>query len=426
VGADGVLGPFPSHMPAKRELLCESPALWDTNLPGNKKSYQVDTIMHVLHVIDSMHGGGAESSILEIVPGLERRGVATSIVTLLADDGCLTDRLKQVGITPIRLRNRRPSPFSTSSELLAVIRSLRPDVVHTSLMYSNLFGRVSGRLAHVPVVTTLANLDYGPEHRAHSQVGPWAVRCAHGAELLTAPLTTRFHAISHEVANVMGRRLRIPGSRIQVVYRGRDTARLGVVSPERRLSVRKSLGLEADTPLILSVGRIDQQKGVDTTIKAFKYLSKRIPNAVLLIAGRPGNASVQIEKELFSSPNIRLLGHRTDVPDLMCAADVLSFPSRWEGLGGTVVEAMALRLPLVASNIAPVAEVVGDVGWPLVRPDDPETLSEGLLSVLADTSNDVRRDNAEKRFEKLFTAEAACDGMADFYDKVLSDFRGSR
>lgn len=383
--------------------------------------------MHVLHVIDSMYGGGAESSIVEVVPGLERRGIRTSIVTLMPDDGGLADRLNKVGITPILLPSRRPSPFRTPGELLAVIRSVQPDVLHTSLMYSNLLGRVSGRLARLPIVTTLANLDYGPEHRAHSQAGPWAVRSAHGAELLTARLTTRYHAISHDVAKVMGRRLRIPARRIQVVYRGRDIGRLGVASEERRRSVRKSLGLTPDTPLVISVGRLDQQKGVDTTIKAFMHLSKHMPHAVLLIAGRPGNASAQIQQESSGLPNIRLLGHRTDVPDLMCAADVLSFPSRWEGLGGTLVEALALRLPLVASNLTPVAEVVGDVGWPLVPPDDPESLADALLSVLSDTASiDLRRDMALKRFEKLFTVEAACDGMVDFYARALSDFRGSR
>jgi glycosyltransferase involved in cell wall biosynthesis len=96
-------------------------------------------------------------------------------------------------------------------------------------------------------------------------------------------------------------------------------------------------------------------------------------------------------------------------------------------LGGTLVEALALRLPLVASNLTPIAEVVGDVGWPLVRPDDPESLAEALLSVLSDTTSiDLRRDMALKRFEKLFTVEAACDGMTDFYAKALSGFRGSQ
>ncbi len=383
--------------------------------------------MHVLHVIDSAHGGGAESSILELVPGLERRGIASSIVTLLPDDGGLADRLKRVGITPIKLPTGKPSLLRTPGELLAAIRSVRPDIVHTSLLYANLFGRVSGRLAHTPIVTTLANLDYGPEHRAHSQIGSWAVRAAQGAELLTVPMTTMFHAISHEVANVMGRRLRIPQNRIHVVYRGRDTRRLGTFSLARRSSVRKSLGLAPDTPLVLSVGRLDQQKGVDLTISAFNQLTKHLPDAALLIAGRPGNASAQIEKAALGASNIRLLGHRLDVPDLMCAADVLSFPSRWEGLGGTVVEALALRLPVVASDIAPIAEVLGDVAWPLVGPEDPGGLATALLSVLVDTPmNDVRRDSGVRRFEKFFTAEAACDGMADFYARALCDRRTAR
>jgi glycosyltransferase involved in cell wall biosynthesis len=91
------------------------------------------------------------------------------------------------------------------------------------------------------------------------------------------------------------------------------------------------------------------------------------------------------------------------------------------------VEALALRLPLVASNIAPIAEVVGDVGWPLVPPDDPRALAQSLIAVLTGAAfNDVRRETGEARFEKLFTAEAACDGMVDFYEKTIDSFRGSR
>jgi glycosyltransferase involved in cell wall biosynthesis len=106
----------------------------------------------------------------------------------------------------------------------------------------------------------------------------------------------------------------------------------------------------------------------------------------------------------------------------MCAADVLSFPSRWEGLGGTLVEAMALRLAIVASDILPVAETIGDVGWPLVEPDDGQALAEGLVSVLESGAvNEARKAAGERRFRALFTAEAASDGMARFYQDVLRD-----
>jgi glycosyltransferase involved in cell wall biosynthesis len=309
-------------------------------------------------------------------------------------------------------------------ELRDIIGAQQPDLLHTTLLFANLTGRLAGRTAGTPVITTLANQEYGPEHRANSRYGAWSVRAVHAADLATAPLTTRFHAISHEVARVMGGRLKIRGDRIQVVYRGRDPARLGAPSPDRRLRTRAALGVDPAAPLILSVARLDRQKGVDSTIDAFGRLFSRLPNAILLVAGRPGNASAEVEARARHNPAIRLLGHRTDVPDLMCAADVLSFPSRWEGLGGTLVEAMALRLAIVAADIPPVAETIGAAGWPLVRPGDTGALAAKLISVLeSGTASEARKDAGEKRFRTLFTAEAASDGMAGLYENVLRDTR---
>ncbi len=312
-------------------------------------------------------------------------------------------------------------------ELRNIVRSEHPDLLHTTLFFSNLTGRIAARTASTPVVTTLANQDYGPEHRANSRYGAWSVRAVHAADLMTTPLTTRFHAVSADVARVMCHRLRIPPNRIQVVYRGRDPARLGAPTRDRRLQARAALSVDESAPLVLSVGRLDRQKGVETTIAAFRRLVARMPDAVLLVAGRPGNAAAVVQAEAQRTPAVRLLGHRTDVPDLMCAADVLSFPSRWEGLGGTLIEAMALRLGIVASDIPSVAETIGDLGWPLVRPDDGLALAEGLISVLERSAVDeARKDAGERRFRTLFTAEAASDGMAGLYQNVLRDTRGPR
>ena len=218
----------------------------------------------------------------------------------------------------------------------------------------------------------------------------------------------------------MSSRLRIPQDRIQVVYRGRDPARLGTHTLERRLQARAALSIGATTPVVLSVGRLDRQKGVETTIDAFRLLLRRIPEAMLIIAGRPGNAISVIQAKAQACTAVHLLGHRTDIPDLMCAADVLSFPSRWEGLGGALVEALALRLAIVASDIPPVAEAIGDVGWPLVAPDDASALALELFSVLMDNAeNQAKKDAGERRFRTLFTAESAAEGMAGLYEGVL-------
>lgn len=374
--------------------------------------------MHVLHVIDSMHGGGAETSLLETAPALLSRGVRTSIVTLLADDGALEGRLGALGLTRIRLNHR--DPLHLILELRNIIRAERPDLLHTSLLFANIAGRFAARTFRIPVVTTLANEEYGPEHRANSQYGAWSVRGVQVVDMLTAPLTTCFHAVSADVATVMSQRLRIPADRIRVVYRGRDPARLGTPTVARRMRTRAALSINPEIPVVLSAARLDRQKGVDTTIDAFRNLITHIPGAILLVAGRPGNASAIVRAKAEGRQEIRLLGHRDDVPDLMCAADVLSFPSRWEGLGGTLIEALALRLPIVASDILPVAEALGDVGWPLVQPDDGRALAEALLSVLErGAANEPKKDAGQQRFHALFTAEAASDGMASLYQDVL-------
>jgi glycosyltransferase involved in cell wall biosynthesis len=381
--------------------------------------------MHVMHVINSLHGGGAESSILEVAPGLELRGVRTSIVTLLPDDGGLEDRLKAVGVKRTPLRHR--DPLSMTLELRDVIRSQRPDLLHTTLLFANLAGRIAASTIRTPVVTTLANRDYGLEHRSNSRYGSWGVRAAQSAEMVTGPLTKRFHAVSHDIARVMSHRLRIPSHRIQVIYRGRDPGRMGIWSPERRLRVRAALSVGKRTPLVLSVGRLDRQKNVETTIEAFRYLCARVPDAVLLVAGRPGDALSVVQARADGTPAVRLLGHRPDVPDLMCASDVLSFPSRWEGLPGTLIEAMALRLAIVGSDIAPVAEAIGDIRWPLVRPDDSQAVADGLASVLVGgIDNEAKKDAGELRFRTLFTAEAASARMFSLYQSVIHDRRTGR
>lgn len=378
--------------------------------------------IRIVHAIDSLHGGGAEISLLEMIPALSARGVSSSIVTFVDDDGSLDQRLAALGVEQIRLR--RYSPHGKVIALREILHTDKPDLLHTTLWHATLMGRVAGRMAAIPVVTTLANSDYGPEHRANSAYGQWSVRALHGADLTTTRLTRRFHAISGEVARTMSRRLQIPADRIQVVYRGRDPNRLGTPTLSRRLRVRGELGISPDAPVVLGVGRIDRQKGVETTVHAFQLVRDQVPDAVLLLAGRAGNATEAVESAISGMANVRLLGHRPDVADLMCAADVLAFPSRWEGLGGTLVEAMALRLPVVASNIPPISETIGAVGWPLVRPDDPGALASELLVILGGgASVEARKSAGQMRFRSKFTLDAIADGMMDFYHQALSNGR---
>jgi glycosyltransferase involved in cell wall biosynthesis len=375
--------------------------------------------MKILCAIDSLHGGGAETSLVDMVPALRARDVHLSVVTLLADDDALADRIHELEV-PIRRLGEYTWPRRLA-ELRRELHRQRPDVLHTALARSDLVGRAAAVGLHVPVVTSLVNSLYGPEHRANSVYGPLGVSGAQVVDTVAARRTTLFHAISHAVAEVMTRRLRLPPERIEVVYRGRDKTRLGYRTERRREAVRAALGIPADIPVVLIVGRLDLQKAVDVALRAVGILQRTVTDVQALVVGRDGNAARQVQQLAASMPNIRMLGHRSDVPDLMCAADCLCFPSRWEGLGGTLIEAMALELPVVASDIGPIREALGDVGWPLAAVDDEHAVAAGLRSVLAGGQAVAEKvAGGRRRFESAFAMASVADGMVALYSRAIA------
>lgn len=372
-------------------------------------------------VLDSLEAGGAETSVVDSLTALHDRDVDIELVTLRP-----LGRTK--GLTPpagVVVKDLSHLPRGRRLwELRQHLRDRRPDLVHTMLFAADVVGRTASLSLGLPCVGTLANDQYGPEHRHWSRYGSLAVRGAQGLDMLTARSVRRFHAISETVRDSMARRMLIDKERIDVVYRGRSRARLGVRSEERRSEVRQRLGVSDGQTLVLHPARYDYQKGVDLSVRAFGILSAANPDLdpVLLIAGRPGTGEDLLTDALRAHRGARVqnLGERSDVPDLMCAADVLSFPSRWEGLGGTLLEALALELPIVTSDLPAIREACGDAAE-YVRPEDVQSLGLGLKKVL--THADLTRARVKSgtdRFERLFSIEAAADGMRDFYDRSLS------
>jgi glycosyltransferase involved in cell wall biosynthesis len=367
--------------------------------------------IRVLYVIDSLIGGGAETSLVDLSTHLQERGIALDVATLRPDDGLLEKKLLIGGVPVHRLDGCSYSPVGVA-RLKSLIRRLRPDLLHTTLTQSDITGRLAALGLGVPVVTSLVNDDYGPEHRANSSFPSFVVRGLQYVDRATARRTVRFHAITKDVAEVMAARLSLDPGRIDVISRARSIERLGVWSLARRQQVRRRLGLDDGVPVVLACGRLDRQKALDVVVVAFAEVRKFRPTARLIICGRSGNAAVDLEGTLalHGSAGVSLLGHRNDVSDLMCAADVLAFPSRWEGLGGTVIEAMALRLPVVVSDIGPLRETVGNTAAGIVAVDDAPSLAASIGLV----------DAAFQRFQARHTTAVIADETAEWYRRALA------
>jgi glycosyltransferase involved in cell wall biosynthesis len=374
--------------------------------------------LRVLYVIDSLAGGGAEQSLIDIVSDLEERHVHLDVVTLLPDDGLLTADLVALGAGHHSL-----AKIGRLRQLLWLRQRVCAgtyDLVHSTLLRADILSRLACLGCTITLVTTLPNDSYSREHRKGSRYGSLAVRSVQLLEILTAWRVDSFHAVSSTIADTMAKRLKIKRSKIKVIWRGRDAVRLGRRSLERRNSTRSNLGLDSQAPIVLCVGRQDFQKGLDVAIRAHALVRQTRPTSTLLLVGRPGNATKHLRELLESGlgAGVIELGHRSDVPDLMCASDVLCFPSRWEGLGGTLIEAMALELPIVASRISPITETVGDGVARLVEADSAEELAAELVRTLGGDGIPSVTDEGRRRFETFFSSQGAAAQTAELYRRA--------
>jgi glycosyltransferase involved in cell wall biosynthesis len=236
-------------------------------------------------------------------------------------------------------------------------------------------------------------------------------------------LVARFHAITAAVKDAAVAHLGLPPDRIEVIGRGRDLSRLGEATPLRRQQVRGALGLDRDEEVLLAIGRHEFQKGHIFLLEALAKLRTRRPRLRLLIAGREGNATAQIRQamnRLALDNSVSLLGHRSDIGDLLAAADIFCFPSIYEGFGGAAIEAMAIGTPIVASDLPALREVLDNAAL-LVRPQSADALAEAVDRLLDDRSlaGSLAAD-AMVRVRREYSLDRIADQMAELYREVAA------
>jgi glycosyltransferase involved in cell wall biosynthesis len=379
--------------------------------------------MQVVTVIDGLGFGGAERSLAELLPGLVEHEVQPTVACLRRRDGGVEGEVLAQGFD-VRFLPR--GPMERIAALRGVIRDVSADLVHTSLVESSLVGRWAAAGTRVPVLTSLVNQSYTAERRADPHVNRLAVGAVRQFDRWTARhLTTHFHAITHAVKRWAVAELRVPPERVTVVERGRDPHRLGEATPERKLAGRERLGVSRDADVILAVGRQEFQKGHRFLLEAMEPILRARPSTVLLLAGREGAETAHLRTLAKRSPiseAVRFLGFRDDLPDLLAASDLFVFPSLWEGLGGAVIEAMALGLPIVATDLEPVREVVEDGRCAtLVPPRSPQSLASAIVSLLDDRDRArVLGGQGREIYLRRFTLQRSTERMVELCRQVTT------
>ena len=335
--------------------------------------------------------------------GLEQAEPAASILA----------RLREAEVRVIKLRRGSRAALWSWAPLLRVLRRERIDVLHGHLFGSNLWAVILGRLARVPVVV------------AHEHM--WAYGGKRLRPLLDRDLIARFSdafiAVSEEGRRQMIEVERIDPDRITLIPNG-----IAGFAPGDGARVREELGVAPGEPLIGSVGHLRPEKAYEVLIDALALLGEEGTSATALIAGE-GPERGRLESLIAArglNGRARLLGARADVPDLLAALDVGVCCSEFEGGPLSVMEYMEAGLPVVASDVGGLPELVADRESGILVPvRDPAALAAALGELISDPAERRRMGERGQRLRReRWSLEAWAGRIEALYLELLSRRRG--
>lgn len=367
--------------------------------------------MRIFMLSTSMGMGGADQQIILLARAMLARGHQVRIVSLapLGQMG-LEARHEGIPVESLELR-RAAGDVPRLLRLIRMIRAWRPDVLHSHMVHANLLARLVRRPARVPaLVSTVHSINDGGGLRMM-------------AYRLTNGLVDRHTIISQLAAERYVAIGAIPRVRLQVIPNTVDTERFRR-SPEARVALRRELGMDREF-VWLAVGRFEEAKDCPTMIAAFSRLSGERPASRLLLVGK-GSLQGQVEAQIGAAglaERVRLLGVRRDVPALMSAADGYLLSSAWEGMPVVLLEAAAAELPVVATRVGGVPEVVEDgVTGFLVPPGDAEGLARAMAAVegLGPEARNALGAQGRALVEQRYGSGAVMDRWERLYSEVAA------
>lgn len=365
----------------------------------------------IAYFTDTIGFGGAEQALLTLIAGLKRDEwhplliyhPATGIAPLIKQAQEL-----DVDLWPVP---RMPDGWVGASRVLRFARALRarrPAVFHAHLTWplACKFGLIGAILARVPaiVATVQLYLEF-PINRSiltQQRLIIWAAG--------------RYIAVSRDTAQRLIQKLHWPIGKVQVIHNG---VAFHPIDARSSSIVHQQLA-EGDRPIVLTVARLDEQKGHRYLIEA----AAQVPEAQFVMAG-DGPLRTVLEAQVQAlglQQRITFLGYREDIPDLLAACDVFVLPSLYEGLPLSILEALAAGKPIIATRIGGTDEVVidGETGL-LVPPADPATLATAIRSVLRDSTLACRLSAAGQRcVEQGFSATSMIQQVTAVYAELLA------
>ena len=368
----------------------------------------------ILYLFNHLRYGGAEVGLATTLKYIDRTEFACAVVSI-EKRGAVGEEIEKTGTRVIYL-DTTPSLFNLPLilKILKIVKKEKPDILHTSLFYSNFFGRIAALLLlrARPVVITEERSMYTEKRFYHVIL-----------DNILSRVTDKIIACSRSVVDFTVRQEKIPERKFHLIYNAVDSARFDI--PESKDEIRRRYGLSGKDFVVGTVGSLIPKKGHRFLIEACSDLVKSIPDIKLLIIGE-GESREALERLVRSvgiSQRVRFLGPRKEVPEIVKMMDLFVLPSLQEGFPRTLLEAMYMGLPVCASNISGIPEIIrnGQNGL-MFEPADPSGISRQIFSLCSDAG--FRKNlgsNARKTVEAGYLPEDYLRNLEGLYLKLYED-----
>jgi glycosyltransferase involved in cell wall biosynthesis len=365
-------------------------------------------------IVAGLASGGTAQHVAALAAGCGDAGLAVSV---LAPAATLRRLRSGTAAVPLAIGGR-PRPLRDARSVARLrnwLNAWRPDVVHAHGVRAGAFAALAmgltRRAARPALAVTVHNAP--PDGPAASGVHAVLERiCARRADLVLCASAD------------LAARLRTRGA--AAVEEADVAAPPRAAATAAEATAARDEIAETGRPVVLAVGRLAPQKGLDVLIDAAARWRHRDPRPITVIVGDgPEARSLRAQAARQADGDVRLLGARDDVPALLAAADVVVVPSRWDARALIVQEAMLAGRPIVASCVGGIPDLTGDDGAVLVFPGDPAELAAAVTAVLDDPATAARLASAARARAATFPSpDDALAGMLSRYARLATNRHG--
>ena len=374
---------------------------------------QNNSKIKILFVHPSLEVGGAEDLRFITLRRLARSNRYDIKVCCIEKVGEIGEKIKGLGIEVFCLnRSAKPYNLFATISLLMYLRRNHFDIIQASLFNANFHGRIAAILARVPIIIS-------EEHSEHYQYNSLKFLPYIWSDKILSGFTDQIICCSRNLMNSIAKREDIPLAKFFPLINTFNADKLKV--NKDKLQIKRELGLTHNDIIIGNVASLTHRKGQDILIKAFSMVSDKFPLAKLIFIGAESQEFKQkllvLIKDLDLSEKVLFLGKKDNVADYFNIMDIFVLSSVFEGLPLAMLEAMYMRVPVVAVDIGGVSEVItNDKSGILVKSNDIESLSTAIRGLLNDKEKQIKlAAQARETILKEFTSERYINRLENLY-----------